>query len=113
MSDTPLVDQPEIIDLVTADSILIKQATIKDKGSWIPQHAHVYDHTTAIAAGGIKVWQDGVYDGEYRAPALIFIKARVKHLFQTTADNTTIWCIHNAMRPDVAAVFAEHQITLD
>lgn len=103
-------DQPAQADWTIADDVFIRQIVVAKRGSVIPQHAHRYDHCTFLARGGIRVWKDGLYDGAYRAPCPIVISAGVKHLFITLEDNTVILCIHNAARPDVAAVIDEHHL---
>lgn len=115
MSDLPsdfraLDDQPPEVEWTTVDRVFIKQMLIAKAGSFVPQHAHKYDHTSMLATGAVRVWRDGVFDGDRQAPEPIFIAAGVKHTFQALEDNTLIFCIHNAMRPDVAAVLEEHQL---
>ncbi len=97
-------------EVTTADGIWIKQYVFPAAGSVIPQHAHVWDHSTALVRGSMYVWKDGVFDKKYSAPTVIFISAGVKHTFQTIEDDTMILCLHNALRPDVAAVLAEHEL---
>lgn len=95
---------------MTADEVFIKHLYLAEANSYVPQHAHRYDHTTFVAAGAVAVWRDGVYDGEHHAPSPLFIRAGVKHMFKTLTDRTVLLCIHNGSRPDVAAVLAEHQL---
>lgn len=109
----PVADQPITVDWMTADKVFIKQISIKQKDAVVPQHAHVWDHTSAIAAGAVWAWRGGVFLGRFDAPALIFIEKGAKHTFQTLTENTVIWCIHNALRPDVAAVLDEHELEFD
>lgn len=106
----PLDEQPISVDTHTADGVFIKWVTVATAGSIIPQHAHVWDHTSFVSAGAIAAWADGVWLGVYQAPAGLFIKAGVKHTFQTLADDTILLCIHNALHPEVAAVLAEYQL---
>lgn len=100
-------------EVTTADGIWIKQYVFRDAGSVIPQHAHVWDHTTMLATGAIYVWKDGRPDRRYDAPCAIFIEAGVKHKFLTLAPDTTIFCIHNALHPEVAAVLAKHELEFE
>jgi quercetin dioxygenase-like cupin family protein len=98
------------IDWTTADQVFIKQIHIRQKDVAIPQHSHAYDHTSMLAIGRVRLWKDGVAAGVYSAPVPIFIAAGVKHLFLTETDETLIFCIHNATRPDVARVLEEHDL---
>ena len=107
-----LDEQPVQVDWMTADNIFIKQIHIKQKDAIVPQHSHRYDHTTAVVAGAILAWKDGEPLGRFDAPALIFIEAGAKHTFRTISENTVLWCCHNGMRPDVAAILAEHDLDL-
>lgn len=112
MADTFVIapEQPIEVDWTTADDVFIKQITVSGEGVFLPQHSHKWAHSTCIAVGRVKVWKDNEFVGEFAAPKLIYIEARTKHLFQTLTEHTVILCIHNAARPDVAAIFAEHQI---
>lgn len=96
--------------VTTADGIWIKQYRFPKAGSKIPQHAHVWDHTTLLAHGSVLVWKDGVFDRRYDAPSVIFIAAGVKHMFETIGPDTLVYCLHNARHPEVAAVLAEHEL---
>lgn len=64
-------------------------------GTYFKQHSHDYDHATLIATGGLNVWVDGKYLGEFKAPKAISIKAGALHCFRSTADNTWFYCVHN------------------
>lgn len=103
-------DQPVETEWTTADDVYVKQITVEGAGVYLPQHSHRYAHSTCVAVGNVRVWKDNEFLGEFAAPKLILIEAETKHLFQTLTEHTVILCIHNAARPDVAAVFAEHNI---
>ncbi len=106
--------QPDEIDFHSADGVFFKHILIPLAGSIVPQHAHEYPHTTFLAHGALFAWADGVPLGRFQAPAGIYIEAKVKHLFQTVADDTIILCVHNALHAEGAGkVFAEHEVTLD
>lgn len=107
---TRLIKQPSEIDFHMADGVFIKHIVIPAAGSIIPQHIHEYDHTTFLAKGSMHVWEDGVAKGRLDAPAGILIKAGVKHLFQTVADDTVILCIHNLHGEGAVKVMAEHEL---
>lgn len=97
-------------EVTTADGIWIKRYTFPVAGSIVAQHAHVWDHTTMIVTGAVYLWRDGVLDGRHDGPACLFVKAGVKHTFQTIENDTTVLCIHNALHPQVAAVLDEHRV---
>lgn len=101
---------PEDVQWVTADKVFIKQLFIKEAGTLVPQHSHVYDHTTMLAVGAVRVWCDGRYIGDYVAPQPILIENGVKHTFMALQPNTLLYCIHNLSRSEVVEILAEHQL---
>ena len=103
-------DQPPHWEHTSVDGIFIKQMYIKDQDTIIPQHAHVYDHTSMLATGAIEAWADDQYLGKFEAPMPIFIKAKVKHTFRTLTDNTLIYCVHNVAKTKIVQIYAEHQL---
>jgi hypothetical protein len=103
------IPQPRVTDMITADGILIKQIEIDAIHTVVPQHSHVYDHTSVIL-GSVRVWCDGELLGDFTGPKMLLIKAGTKHTFLTLTPFVTILCIHNALHPDVAAVLEEHHL---
>lgn len=116
LSILPPEDQASTEDITTADGIFIKRVVVPKAQSWVPQHAHQWDHTTLLTSGSMFVWTDAmsdkVYalDRVYTAPAAIFIKAGVKHLFRTCEDSTTFFCIHNLKSARAVEILAEHDL---
>jgi hypothetical protein len=110
VTGVPLDVDQDGYEVTTADGVWIKQYHFPACGSIVAQHAHVWDHTTMIATGAVYLWKDGALDGKHVAPTCLFIKAGVRHTFQTVADDTAILCIHNALHPQVAAVLDEHRV---
>ncbi len=111
----PAEEQPMEEDIRTADGIFIKRVAALEAGTYLPQHAHVWDHTTLLTNGRIEVWQGSLVDWVgaatiYQAPAAIFIKAGVKHLFRILEDNTVLWCIHNLKGAQAVEVLEEHDL---
>lgn len=106
----PADEQPYGVEIHTADGVFIKQMVIPKSGTIIPQHSHRWDHTSMLAKGSVFVWKDGVLDKQYTAPAGIFIKAGVKHTFQSLDDDTIIYCIHNLHGEDAVKVLEEHDL---
>lgn len=98
------------IDFSLADEVFVRHIAVAEAGSLVPQHAHRYDHTTFLARGRVRAWADGKLIGEFAAPCPLFIGKGVKHSFLTLEPDTVLLCIHNAMRPDVAAVIAENTL---
>jgi quercetin dioxygenase-like cupin family protein len=111
MKPLPSAEQPTGVEIHTADGVFIKQMVIRSYGTIVPQHAHVWDHTSMLAAGSVAVWREGQFDRTYDAPAAIFIKAGVKHLFQSLMPNTIIYCIHNLHGEQAVKILEEHQLT--
>lgn len=107
---TPIPIAQDGYEVTTADGIWIKQYVFPLAGTIVPQHSHLWDHSTALVSGAMFVWRDGELDRLYEAPSIVFIKAGVKHTFQTVVDHTVILCIHNACHPEVAAVLAQHEL---
>jgi len=103
------IEQPPIWEHAAPDGIWIKQMLLKDAGTLVPQHAHVYDHTSMLAVGSVRMWADGVLVGEFKAPHPIFIKAKVKHAFLSLEPDTLIYCIHNVSRTGSVEIHEEHQ----
>lgn len=105
------IEQPPIWERTTPDGVFIKQMYLKDANTLIPQHSHVYDHTSMLARGSVRVWEDGVLKGDFQAPYPLFIKARVKHTFQSLEPETLIYCIHRLHGADVSPpIHEEHQL---
>lgn len=107
----PEGDAPEEnAEIYIADDIFTKQMHIKHEGVFIPQHSHTYEHMSMLALGSVRVWQDGVYSGDYTAPVGIKIPANVKHTFMSLEPNTIIYCIHNTARTGQVEVNQEHHL---
>lgn len=104
------IPQPFGIEVTTVDGIFIKQMHIPNAGTVVPQHSHVWDHTSLLAHGSVFVWKDGKLDQRYDAPRAITIKAGVKHTFQSLENDTIIYCIHNLHSEDKIAILSEHDL---
>lgn len=99
------------VDTSTADGVFVKQITIPYEDTLVPQHSHLWDHTTLLAHGSMFVWKDGTLDKQYRAPAMLLIKAGVKHKFYTLTDNVVLYCIHNLHNKNVVDILEEHHLS--
>jgi hypothetical protein len=51
-----------------------------------------------LAVGSVRVWCDGEFKGDYKAPTAIFIKENSEHKFLSLEPNTVIYCIHRIDR---------------
>lgn len=103
------IEQPPVWEHTASDGIFIKQMYLRHAGTLVPQHAHVYPHTTMLAQGRMRVWKEGVLLGDFVAPAPIFIEAQVKHALMSLEDHTLAYCIHNVSRTGQVEIHAEHQ----
>ncbi len=96
-------EQPHGPEWVFADGVMIRTMIIPHAGTTVPQHSHIYDHTSFVACGiATLIHEDGRQVrivGPAPAPP---IKAGVKHLFRAEVDGTTVLCIHNI--PEQAAL---------
>lgn len=95
-------------DWRTLDGMFIKMFPLMRAGDLIPQHSHVWDHSTLLARGRLILWGKGKPIREYSAPAIIFIPAGVGHEFQIMEDDTLVFCLHNLAHGDVPAILAEN-----
>lgn len=91
-----IIELPEV-EWCVSDGILIKQMAMDRAGILVPQHSHTYDHTSMLASGSVRVWQDDVFWQDVKAPLPIFIKAGVKHTFMSL-EPSVIYCIHRTDR---------------
>lgn len=108
--------QPETVSVTIYGGIYYKVWTVPDAGTVIPQHAHAYDHLTAIMEGGVHVTMPDGKVWEYWGPDTINIPAHHKHSFLTLTDDVTLACIHNADHAEADGepiVTEEHQIVED
>jgi quercetin dioxygenase-like cupin family protein len=103
-------EQPYGVEFYTADGVGIKEMHIPKAGTYVPQHSHVYGHTSLLALGSVRVWQDDRLIGDFEAPKGIFIPAGVKHKFLSLVDETIVYCIHNTSRTGKIEVQDEHHI---
>lgn len=87
------IDQIDSVEIALC-GVFVKQYRIPKAGYVIEQHVHPYDHVTAISAGTVDAWRDGVYIGRFEAPRLIEIKAGMLHKFQTVSTGVVLLCIH-------------------
>ena len=109
-SDFEESEQPDSVEFQLADGIFVKSGHFARAGRIVPQHAHEHDHSSFIATGGALAWSGDEFLGTFDAPCSIFIKAKVKHTFKTTKDNTLILCIHNVSRTGLVDIHELHEV---
>lgn len=88
--------QPQGGEPALYGGVWVKPWTMPEAAMIVPQHSHQYPHLSYLAAGAVRVIQDGEAVQEYTAPAAIRIPAKVKHTFEILEAGTLILCIHNA-----------------
>ncbi len=73
-------------------------------GVVLEQHAHIYDHLSALMLGSVIVEVDGV-KAKWSAPALLTIRAGLVH--SVTALTDVVWaCLHATSETDPKKVDA-------
>ena len=95
----PAENQPTS-ELVLYAGIYCKMWAVRNRGTLLPQHAHTWSHISMIVQGEVRVWRDDELLGDYKAPAMIKIRAYALHKFLTLSDDVTIACLHNADHAD-------------
>ena len=93
------------------DDVFIKQIVLPTKGLIVGQHSHAFDHTSLLAAGSMRVWEAGVWTGDYHAPVPIVIRKNTLHRMQALTDGVVFYCIHNTLREGVVAELERHPAT--
>jgi hypothetical protein len=92
-------NQPYTISLTIFGGIYYRVWSVPDAGTIIPQHAHKWNHITALLRGSVRVLSDGELMGDFTAPATLKIPALRMHEFHTLTP-CEFACIHNADRAD-------------
>ena len=83
------------VQFSTFGGVLTKLHILHPVGYMVPQHVHEYDHQTLVVNGGLGVWQNGVFAGNYFQGAILNIPRKVAHTFQALTANSAFACIHN------------------
>lgn len=86
--------QPDKVEFHLADDIFVKMIALPSVGYICKGHSHVFDHTSFLATGKMRIWKEGT-PTDYIAPAGIFIEKGIEHMMLALEDNTTFFCIHN------------------
>jgi quercetin dioxygenase-like cupin family protein len=103
----------ESIEATTPDHLFIKSMRVPKAGTVIPQHAHVWGHTTYLAKGKMRVWKGDAYVGDFTAPQTLWIEAEAKHTFQTLEDDVIALCIHNLQDANVVKILEQHELSVE
>jgi quercetin dioxygenase-like cupin family protein len=104
--------QPES-SLCLYAGIFAKTWTVRDRGTLLPQHSHVWSHISYIVSGVVRVWCGDEQLGDFAAPCAIKIAAHEPHTFLTMTDNVTILCLHNADHLDETGEPTVHTLELE
>ncbi len=104
------IEQPPVEEWVMPDGIFYKRLLCVLMGTFVPQHAHEYGHTSLIVTGSFSVWANGELLGDFAAPHPLWIAPGVKHMFCSTSPNSSLFCIHDLQGADKVSVLEEHQL---
>lgn len=74
-------------------NMFVRMMNFESVGSYEPGHTHAFDHLTLLGTGSLRVIINGTAT-DYKAPAMIFIKAEVEHELVALEHNTIAYCIH-------------------
>lgn len=110
MSFVRAAEQPISTEIKMFDGVFVKSMCIQRAGTYIPQHSHTYPHVSVLVKGAVRLWRDGVLDGDHYAPKGILIPAGVKHLFQSLQDGATVLCVHDIGTAESVDVLEEHHL---
>ena len=99
--------QPRTIDLNMDLGVFVKVIPLQAE-KLVPQHSHEFPHVTVLVRGTVRVWKNGVLDGDYAAPCGILISAHTKHVFQTLTE-AVLLCVHDVEATGIVEVAEEHQ----
>lgn len=68
-------------------------------GYIVPGHEHVFDHTTIVFTGAVRVkavTKEGqVIERDFYAPDSFLVKADVRHELTAIQENTEAWCVYS------------------
>ena len=77
-----------------AGGFYFRSVLLQNIGDVVTQHTHDYDHATYIGNGKVKLYVDGVEQGDYFAGRAVEVKANTKHHFVALEPNTRLTCVH-------------------
>ena len=91
-----MVEMPldaDISFVKTPDGLCIKQLYFPYPGIFMGQHAHEFSHSHLVGNGEIRVWVEGVKNGDFKAGELIFIESGKRHMMMSLKSETRGFCI--------------------
>jgi mannose-6-phosphate isomerase-like protein (cupin superfamily) len=80
-------------------NIYTRMMRFNSKGTKELGHSHTFDHMTILASGKLKVTVDEK-ETEFKAPAMIYIKAGKVHELEAMEDKTLAFCVHALRKAD-------------
>ena len=104
---------PISTEIRMADGVFMKTLRIEKAGTYVPQHAHSFDHVSVLVRGSVRLTASiGTTTDTrvYRAPTAITIPARVKHLFEALEDDTIVLCVHDIGTAEGVSIEEEHHL---
>lgn len=106
------VEMPEV-EFTIQDGIFIKQMHMINKGVYVPQHSHKYEHASMLARGSVRCWKDDILVGDFKAPIPINVQAGCKHTFMSLEPDTILYCIHRTDRVGGVEIAEESKFNPD
>jgi quercetin dioxygenase-like cupin family protein len=100
-------------ELTLYAGIYLRTWVVADRGTMLPQHAHVWDHISFVVSGVVRIWRGDELLGDFAGPHAVKIAAREKHRFLTLSDRVTIACIHAVGEAEDVDIAEEHQLELE
>lgn len=81
------------VDAASVKNVHVIQYHFERAGERRRGHTHAHDHLTLLAHGALRVTVNGA-GTEFRAPAMIWIKATERHDLEALEDGTVAYCVH-------------------
>jgi quercetin dioxygenase-like cupin family protein len=101
------MSQP-VVKIGCVKNLFSRQMHFEKAGDVECGHVHQFDHLTLLAKGKLRVRINGE-DTEFTAPAMIYIKAELKHELTALTDNTVAYCIH-ALREETGDILSPDMV---
>lgn len=79
----------------TPDGLGIKGLYFPLPGIFMGQHAHAIGHTHLVGSGEVRVWEEGVEIGDFKAGQTIWLAAGKRHILMSLVADTRGFCITN------------------
>lgn len=82
-------------------NMFVRMMHFEAAGDYEAGHTHAFDHLTLLGAGSLRVIINGTVT-DYKAPAMIYIKAEVQHELVSLEHDTVAYCIHGLRDTNVS-----------